>query len=523
MAPISNRISPVASDLRMDEFLSIHTEKWAAFESLLPRLLEGEARKRKRRSDDANRLVRLARMVVANALVADVRSKTRKVYYSRTTAAYSNELKGIYYPEFVGTRALRKLIGAMASGGWLENTIGQWRAEDSDGVRSTFAATTKLLDACRELSISHQTTQMLPSAPVLILKNADKRRVPYPLRTKLDLILSLRAFNRFLDSHALALDITDDEWSQLLDEMANGNKAGELDLTRTNLHRVFNNSDWEQGGRFYGGWWQSLRSYWRHRILIDGEKTTELDYSGFIGRAAYHAEGLDFDSDPYDIPAVREMLGDKAEWPLAREGVKLAMHGLLNCKRQHDVSKITGLSFPRPIDNREAVRVIREHHYPIARSFKNGSGLRIMFRESRICQSILSASVEQRISILPIHDSYIVQGRHKEWLRQQMESSYRNEFGRDPVIRESDKREPVSSRTNSCGRTLIDGPLLPSSQVNPSYGETIRGRDSTSDRSRADTIPIFIPSEPNSDSGTLTQADARFQALLAALERRRSQ
>ena len=52
-----------------------------------------------------------------------------------------------------------------------------------------------------------------------------------------------------------------------------------VDLTQRSLYRVFNNKRWDHGGRFYGGWWQMVKSEIRQHIIIDGEPTAEIDYS----------------------------------------------------------------------------------------------------------------------------------------------------------------------------------------------------------------------------------------------------
>ena len=47
-------------------------------------------------------------------------------------------------------------------------------------------------------------------------------------------------------------------------------------------YRVFNNSDWIQSGRFYGGFWQRINGDLRKKILINDEQTLEVDFSLFI-------------------------------------------------------------------------------------------------------------------------------------------------------------------------------------------------------------------------------------------------
>ena len=45
------------------------------------------------------------------------------------------------------------------------------------------------------------------------------------------------------------------------------------------LKRIFNNSDFAQGGRLYGGFWQSMSSQERQEhVEIDEDSVVELDY-----------------------------------------------------------------------------------------------------------------------------------------------------------------------------------------------------------------------------------------------------
>ncbi len=44
------------------------------------------------------------------------------------------------------------------------------------------------------------------------------------------------------------------------------------------VHRIFNEGSFEKGGRFYGGWWMSLKEEDRKHITINGEPTIEIDY-----------------------------------------------------------------------------------------------------------------------------------------------------------------------------------------------------------------------------------------------------
>ena len=53
----------------------------------------------------------------------------------------------------------------------------------------------------------------------------------------------------------------------------------QVDPAQRRLRRIFNNSDFAQGGRLYGGFWQAMSSDERQEhILIEGDCCVELDY-----------------------------------------------------------------------------------------------------------------------------------------------------------------------------------------------------------------------------------------------------
>jgi hypothetical protein len=70
---------------------------------------------------------------------------------------------------------------------------------------------------------------------------------------------------------------------------------------RTRLHRVFNQSSFSLGGRFYGGWWQNIPSPYRAHITINGTRTVEMDYPRLHPTLLYAECGQPMHGDPYDI------------------------------------------------------------------------------------------------------------------------------------------------------------------------------------------------------------------------------
>ena len=82
------------------------------------------------------------------------------------------------------------------------------------------------------------------------------------------------------------------------------------------------------GGRFYGGWWQSLPSKFRPHITIDGQKTSEVDFSTMSLRILYAKENIQIpdNRDLYDIG----LRGSESYLSESRELIKIYINAILN-------------------------------------------------------------------------------------------------------------------------------------------------------------------------------------------------
>lgn len=207
-----------------------------------------------------------------------------------------------------------------------------------------------------------------------------------------------------------------------------------INLNRKSLHRVFN-QDFDKGGRFYGGWWQNVPEELRDHILIDGEPTIELDYKGFHIALLYALEGIDYfaqdGADPYVVEG----------WD--RNSVKLLLQVLLNSKNKQEA--IGGFIDDRrkrglpTVPRNEIVSLLAKFesmHAPIARYFNEGEGVRLQNLDARIAELVihecmqngiidLEAAAREEIIrhkflVLPVHDSFRVKARYKEYLRRAM-------------------------------------------------------------------------------------------------------
>lgn len=529
---------PKDRDWYFDEFLSLPFNlRRRVVSKLLPLFLEGEKRKRKRQPGFLTATRAMACVVVANALKATAFTRSQRVYYSRNEGHYSDDLKGIDYPKFMGSISLLILIDQMVISGWLEGRIAKAgpRIDRPKGSpffaeRSTFKPTEKFLRACLELGISHRMTIILDDAPLLILRDEDKRPVAYDLKSKRRERAKVHRVNQFLEKQDIfvpgkdwevwRLEIKDD-----LDVQDHLKEDGRIpDFSRKRLRRIFNNSDWKQGGRFYGAGWQIVPSKQRPGILINGSPTVELDYIGFLIRAIYHSKGMEFTDDPYEIPTIRKAVEEKGDqWLKVRPAVKRATHVLINARPETRVNSVRGIFLPAYLSKPAVFAAIEERHVLIHDKFRSGEGLYLMNREAAICQAVLTAGVKAGIPVLPIHDAFIAEARHKEWLEAQMDGAYRKEFrGFKPEI--SDKSLSEGSTPAhplpSTDQSLL---LVPSPPVTVPYVTTVSSA-SSSDRNRegvtadpAEEAFLTFEQEATSALEKQLEGDRRFKALMAQL------
>ena len=191
---------------------------------------------------------------------------------------------------------------------------------------------------------------------------------------------------------------------------------------RRKLHRVFNNSTFEDGGRFYGGWWQGIPSRLRPFITINGKETVELDYSSIHPRMLYAHIGMECPDDPYDVGLD----------PKYRDLIKKAFNALINASGRIQ-------QFNNPEDGpvfdedeigmswNEFLKHIKSYHPKLKGLFGTGIGLKFQRIDSDIAEATMLHFARQNIPVLPVHDSFIMHHGYEDELRSVMTKEFENE------------------------------------------------------------------------------------------------
>lgn len=233
---------------------------------------------------------------------------------------------------------------------------------------------------------------------------------------------SLQQINKVLQSHWYDLWLTDKEFEFLRKRMKRRHEEDTkkhffINYTNRRLQRKYNNNSFEKGGRFYGGWWQSIPKEYRKYIHIDGKSAVEIDYSNMHPFILYSSKGEHLKSDAYAIDGIKK-----------RSTGKLAFNLLLNKEsfrkpQKYDPSEWGGLEW------RNLKCLVLDHHNAIKECFGTGAGLGLQYIDSQIAEKVLLHFSKSNYPCLPLHDSFIVHHALEDELIQVMKEAYKEVLG----------------------------------------------------------------------------------------------
>lgn len=186
-----------------------------------------------------------------------------------------------------------------------------------------------------------------------------------------------------------------------------------VDLGDRRLRRIFNDGDFERGGRLYGGFWQRLKPEERFAgLTIGGSRVVALDYGQTALRILYGMAGVNPQwTDGYAVPGLEGR----------RECVKKLLNAMLN--RDTPLTKYPkGLRslFPFSVPAGRATHLIHEFHPPVKSHWKPRIGLNLMFRESCILVDVLLRLMDRGIVALPVHDAVLVAQQNQDITKETM-------------------------------------------------------------------------------------------------------
>lgn len=336
----------------------------------------------------------------------------RAVSYSRNRNWYQQER----HPLVTYTRVTRA-VDSLAADGWITNykqapgSLSKWQ--------SAFEATTRLMIAVSEILADKPKLRHVLPNQLTVIRDADGQPMAYRPTREIDRQDRKTAvFNEAITSASVTID-----------------GAENVVSLASPLTRIFNGTI-DRGGRYYAGGmsWQNIPSTeekamkrgraedagkHRQNLLIDGEKTAELDYSGLHPALLYSERGQAITSGVYDLPG----------WP--RGLVKTATNVMFNAPNERAalgaIAHHDNMQFMCDPGSSEAVRTARQlmnaikaKHEPIKAAFNSDAGARLMRKDSGMAESVMADLTSKGVVVLPVHDSFIVQEKHQDLLQSAM-------------------------------------------------------------------------------------------------------
>ncbi|MEM9635693.1 MAG: hypothetical protein AAGA50_30495, partial [Pseudomonadota bacterium] len=245
--------------------------------------------------------------------------------------------------------------------------------------------------------------------PIIRMKNENKDLIETPEHPDLNrMTTDLARINDYLEDHWIDLCIPDAELPQALTNQETNedglpgqriNSRSHLNLaTQRTLYRVFNYASFDHGGRFYGGWWQQIKSKYRKFITINWHPVSEIDFSSMQPAILYALEGIPAPEDAYVVDGI------PSEY---RDLLKKILLQIINAADEH-MRAPRREELPEGMSFRGLKDALRAKHSAISRHFNSGIGTRIQRIDSDIAETVMLTMMEEGQLVLPVHDSFIV-------------------------------------------------------------------------------------------------------------------
>ena len=342
--------------------------------------------------------------------------------FSATKSSYYQveQLCHISYDAFMDT------IRALESSGFIE----VWTGHEQAGLSSRFKATDRLI----ALAIVRPFPEY--NSAYVQIKDENKNPIePTTLETS-EKYVNLKNINTSLSQHVITVNLSESDIDDIRAKDIRSSSSEKRNFTDTyfsgkKLYRSFNEGQYDRGGRYYGGFWQTIPKEYRRYILIDGIKTVELDFKGLHPTILYLRKGMNPPQEIYP-----ELGGYSREW------VKKAFLILLNTleKRQAISSFLYNYNqhhYQSTINGRQAKELfdsLEENHSEIREFFYTNISLELQFIDSRIATIVQTKVIDELNTIcLPVHDSFIIQYQRENELKAIMMSALKQQLELDSL------------------------------------------------------------------------------------------
>lgn len=205
------------------------------------------------------------------------------------------------------------------------------------------------------------------------------------------------------------------------------------------LRRIFNNFshenyDFNHGGRLYGNYeddYQRLPKEQRAKITINNEPTSEVDIHGSFLTIAHYLRGIPF-------PKTNDLYGiDGVHRDIAKSWINLTLTNSRPLEKWPSKSKADLIKEGHKLKAASHYIAAITKHYPFLatmRKEEHGWGT-LQYIESNIILSTMLELKEMGIPSFPVHDSLIIQKKHKQLSLDILSNCFFKATGLVPILK----------------------------------------------------------------------------------------
>jgi len=376
------------------------------------------------------------RVIILDLWATWLEDKTKYIAYHRGKNQYKGNSR--YNKLHISFKTV-SIVDSLEKLGYVENKNGFFDEKRKRSRIARMKTTPKLI---RLIEKKHECMPEMikthPDKECIILRDKNKNEIEYQdtIRTK-SMRNDLLEYNQLLAKTFIDIPSYPKEgvWSKSEKRRIN------IDHTNKFVRRIFNNGSWEDGGRFYSGWWQNIPRDWREKIRINNCATCEIDYSGLHIVILYALEGIDYwkdiKNDPYQIEGyeklerMRGFLKQVLLTIINSENEKKACKSIrdqISRKRKDKfgwVKESLGWNDYCDKNIKSLLDDFIKPHEKIRKYFFSGYGVKLQNIDSLMAEYVIRELTLMDIPVLCIHDSFIVQSSENEELDFQMKQGAR--------------------------------------------------------------------------------------------------
>lgn len=349
---------------------------------------------------------RTLKVFLVNLLYCHQSSNKLFLAISRTSGGYSTHDR--YNPIGINAKVICNLVD------WLKNKnlIIQYKGyiNKSGARRTRIRCKTQLINLYKAMNAINAKIISRKDRIAIILRDKNKKLAPYTdnkVTKRMSIVIG--KLNSLLLNTKLEL---------------NGKS-----LPFQHIYRVFNDSSFKLGGRFYGGNYLNLPKAKRKSLLINGVTATEFDFSTIHPNILYHEIKKPMPKEPYlpigyspnERKFLKEffliILNSANEDQAVRAGLSLASR------------EFSMLGYNSKVAIKKVLLDLKTHNKLIQKDFCKCVAKRLMYLDSKIAESVIANFVNQGIPIYPVHDSFIVPVNYGAQLSQVMSACYKKIVG----------------------------------------------------------------------------------------------